>query len=334
MKRRTKSQLTLLSKLNELANSQDPAIAVQAVTRLADLELQQSRAESKVGPLREELAMLRKKLLAANDSLRAVTSERDQLAAKVAEWQPQIERLPAVEEELAALNKSLDSTKDAMRAELLTQAAAERTAAERSLWKAQNIHAEAQAKFDRDALSHSVKEWQRRIADQSMPDFWDAASRKHSALFWESWPSFSDVPNKAGVWVVLANRYLIPDSEFKKFAMDVLISSGPQYATDQPVTVEHLEAKRSFVLAAAEHWGIREELEGVADDEKLRRYAAWMEHAADMRQAADARAQRLGYGREELLPASEGAGYNGPHLDGCCCRRCNGVPPHLQPFEF
>jgi hypothetical protein len=334
-KRKTKTALKVIERLGELANSQDPAIAVQAVTRLADLELQQSRAESKVGPLKDELNALRKRFSDANEMLEAVTTERDALAAKVAEWRPQIERLPAVEEELAALKRNLESTKGALRAEFVAQAAHERAEAEKALWKAQDMTAEAEARFAREPLSYSVAEWQSRISSQEMPDFWDAASRKHSALFWESWPEFSDTPNKAAVWVVFANRFTNPDAEFRKFAFDVLVASGSQYGTDEPVTVQHLEAKRSFVLAAADRWGIKEELETAANDAKMQRYASWMETTSAMRHASDMQLARLGFGREELQISSTSTGYSGPHLAGCVCGRpgCDSLPARFGRYE-
>ncbi len=313
------------SALTKLLDNSDPALVATAAGKLADLriaKLGNEKSENKVGPLRDEIAELKKSLTAAPASLGAVTAEKDSLTLLVTELQPLADRLPIVETELSELKSSVAADRDAMRKELLFTA-------EAKLREAKNFEERARIKFTTDALSYSVREWQAMAAQSSMPDFWSEDARNHSALFWAAWMP----EEQAVVWCGLAKSYGPENPGSRAFIVRVLETTIPQYSADSSVVTSNHQV--SFVTALAQKMGILSEVTEEIETLKARKFNEYQMKMNVVREQQQIEMTRLGYGRSPIGQGAESESSTVPlseHVLGCCCVSCGGtgIPDHLR----
>jgi len=315
-------------KLLELLESTDANISIAAATKLADLELLESRNEAKSGPLKEEIRSLRKELEQARQQHEALTLENGKLVARVAELEPFLAKAT----ELDALRSENEQWKQEQTRLLTADAESKLRAAREAEMRAEEKSQQAEAKFAVERLKKSVAAWQ-KMSTHEMPPFFETPGM--SSMFWDSWPAFNETPGKSALWVSLES-YTTNVEAFRSFALRVLHAECRW--CDKQSVIESIELKREFVHALAEHLGILENLQATNETE-LQNHAAWHNERQTAAAAALERQRALaGVGRTPIGPSTDGQSSSGLapelHPPDCCCPVHGGIPARLRSFEI
>ncbi len=307
--------------LTKLLDNADPAVVATAAGKLTDLRIAKmgtEKSENKVGPLRDEIAALKKSLAIADASMAAVTAERDALAVQVAELRPLADRLPAAESELAELRAQFDMRVADLRDELVAEA-------QRHFWDAQRAENAATEKLreaDNKVSASGWRELRATVADLlakhsvPMPDFWATSATMPSAF----WTLFGWSEAKARIYTAYKAGYKEPTEAFKAHAYRILTEglptfpmlvqqteNGPQpiYPEREQKPIADLGVRTECIREMCQRFNCLTEIQARVDERQADELGQHLRNTANSLQVQEQELSRLGYpaqSENHLLP--------------------------------
>lgn len=352
MSKAMQREIKLQAQLEKLAESKDEKVAGRAVSDLTALHIAATEAESReerITPLRTEIADLKKKLAAAEESLTPVTVERDALLAEVVALREQVAKFATVEAELIDLKTNFDARILDARKELVAEA-------ERHSWDAQRARNEmkfqldeAREKFGQAGLQLLLDETKKIIEQYKVPEP-DPASLPHgiSNLYLTLW---GRTPRYASVAMAFA-QVTEPTPAFKEQLYKVLSvglpisptlimpsvdeqlrneNAQPHYVYPKRDPVPDLAERREVLTAMAIKFNCLDEVQARVDQKHAEIIGQQRQENTASLQRQQTDLARMGYGRSEIaapvpvsnVPLSE-------HGLACSCPLCGGPSPESK----
>jgi len=248
---------------------------------------------------------------------------------------PLVERLPAVQAELAELKATFNQRVADRRTELLAEAAQRLSRAEAAEREASHKLQLVEANYTKGALLETFDLLRTLVESASipMPDFWSASPNLVPA-FWTLW-GWS--PAKARVYVSYRKSFPELTDGFKQHALSMMIAALPKFDQAMPETesridnfAERLECLREMCV----RWNVLDEITKRVEAENMARAGLHLRHHNASMQSQEAEMARLGMGREPIAiqPETTSTVPLSEHVLGCCCVACGGMglPDHLR----
>lgn len=327
--------------LTKLLDNADPAVVATAAGKLTDLRIAKmgtEKSENKVGPLRDEIAALKKSLGIAEASLAAATAEKDALAAQVAELRAELEPIAVRVAELETFKADVDSWKAEQVRVLTAEAQQNLFKAQRSENAAKDTLATAQSQFGARGQQILLDEVKRIVEEHHIPEPEDLTKLPAgiSPLYLTLW---SHSPIKAQLMIGYAKSFPEPSENFTRTLLRYLKATLPLQmfaGMEPPAPIENLAEKIAVMTEQAKRWNVWTDIQQQFEAEQVRRQSEFLRyHNAQMIALQNEGALR-GAGRSEIgVEEKSPTGYQGPHPPECVCGRagCNPLPAHLRPFE-
>jgi hypothetical protein len=262
----------LTEQLTKQLESKDAAERTQAAASLTAIHVAETDADSrnrtsdndakgredKIGPLRLEIKTLSKQVADTEASLIAMTAERDTLAAKIAELQPLADRLPVVDQELAALKSSFDARVAEMRAELVAEATAKLSKAEAAQRAASEMLKENERRFSAAGGAEFMERLTKLVeAHDIQLDFW-SESPTLSPSYYEL---FGWTPTKAKLWTGLRFSWQTDTEGFRQAALKAFIDAQPTYPGEGRREIpDDAGLKKDFFIEATKRFEVYDEI--------------------------------------------------------------------------